>query len=132
MYSVIEEVLNYPQYASFKCVLHIPLNSIVKDYTKFNNKEKTFIQNPWTHVDFLIFNKLDKEPVLVVEVDGYEYHMNSSEQRRRDTVKDRILKEIDLPILRVVTNESGEKEKLIAMLDGIIKVSGESDWGDLN
>lgn len=126
MYSVIEEVLNYSQYASFRCVLHIPLNSIVKDCTKFNNEEKAFIQNPWTHVDFIIFNKLDKEPVLVVEVDGYEYHMNSSEQRRRDAIKDKILKEINLPILRVATNESGEKEKLIKMLDGIVKMSGES------
>ncbi|MFL0250021.1 AAA domain-containing protein [Clostridium neuense] len=127
MYSVIEEVLNYPQYASFRCVIHIPLNSIVKDSSKFNNEEKAFIQNPWTHVDFLIFNKLDKEPVLVVEVDGYEYHMNSSEQRRRDAIKDKILKQIDLPILRVATNGSGEKEKLIEMLDGVIKMSGESD-----
>lgn len=127
MYSVIEEVLNYPQYSSFKCVLHIPLNSIVKDCTKFNNEEKAFIQNPWTHVDFLIFNKLDKEPVLVIEVDGYEYHMNSSDQRRRDAVKDKILKDIDLLILRVATNESGEKEKLIEMLDEIVNMSGESE-----
>lgn len=127
MYSVIEEVLTYPQYISFKCVIHIPLNSIVNDFTKLDYEQKAFAKNPWSHVDFLIFNKLDKEPVLVVEVDGYEYHANNKEQKRRDTVKDKILEQVKLPILRVATNESGEKEKLIKMLDFIITKSGESD-----
>ncbi len=65
--------------------------------------------------------------MLVVEVDGYEYHANNKEQKRRDAVKDKILEQINLQILRVATNESGEKERLIKMLDLIIKKSGESD-----
>lgn len=126
MYSVIEEVLNYPEYISFKCVIHIPLNSIVKDFTKLNDEQKAFAENPWSHVDFLIFNKLDKEAVLAVEVDGYKYHGNNKQQKRRDTVKDIIFEQINLPILRIATNESGEKEKLIKMLDMIVKKSNES------
>jgi superfamily I DNA and/or RNA helicase len=128
MYTVIEEVLSYHEYISFKCVIHIPLNSIVKDFTKLDYKQRKFAENPWTHVDFLIFNKLDKEPVLVIEVDGYEYHSNNKEQKRRDEIKDKILEQIGLPILRVATNESGEREKLIEMLDIIIEKSG----GDSN
>ena len=27
-----------------------------------------------THIDFLIYNKISKIPLLVVEVDGYKYH----------------------------------------------------------
>ena len=127
MYRVIEEVLEAHEFSSFKCVLHIPLNSIVRDFSNLNEKEKMFAQNPWTHVDFLIFNKLDKEPVLVVEVDGFEYHMNNKEQQNRDMLKDKILKQINLPILRVATNESGEKEKLIQMLNAIMKQSGDCD-----
>ncbi|UZW13457.1 AAA domain-containing protein [Clostridium pasteurianum] len=123
IYSVIEEVLSYPEYISFKCVIHIPLNSIVKDFTKLDYEQRKFAENPWTHVDFLIFNKLDKEPVLVVEVDGHENHRNNKDQIRRDKIKDKILNQIELPILRVATNESGEKEKLIEMLDMIIEES---------
>ncbi len=52
MYSVIEEVLSYNEYISFKCVIHIPLNSIVKDFTKLNDEQKAFTKNPWSHVDF--------------------------------------------------------------------------------
>lgn len=127
MYSVIDEVLNMDEFSSFKCVMHIPLNSIVKDFTILNSEEKSFAQNPWTHVDFLIFNKLDKEPVLVVEVDGHEYHKNNEKQQRRDAIKDKILEQINLPILRIVTNESGEKERLIKALDRIIKQSGNEE-----
>lgn len=42
MYSVIEEVLSYPEYISFKCVIHIPLNSIVKDFTKLDYEQRKF------------------------------------------------------------------------------------------
>ena len=130
MYSVIEEVLAYPEFSSFKCVIHIPLNSIVKDLSILNFHERSFAENPWTHVDFLIFNKLDKEPVLVVEVDGHEYHRNSEKQLYRDALKDKILGRINLPILRIATNESGEKEKLIKMLDQVVKLSAETNVND--
>jgi len=123
MYSIVEEVLNVPQFRSFKCVLHVPLHSIVKEYSYLNAEETKFARNPWTHVDFLIYNKLDKEPVLVVEVDGYRYHRNKTEQKRRDLLKDCILQKIDIAILRIATNESGEKAKLESILEEIIKIS---------
>ncbi|MDD4321747.1 MAG: DUF2726 domain-containing protein [Acidaminococcaceae bacterium] len=90
-----------------------------------NQEERKFAQNPWTHVDFLIFNKLDKEAVLAVEVDGYAYHQNNETQSERDTLKDKILQQINLPVLRVATNESGEREKLIKMLEEVVEESGE-------
>jgi very-short-patch-repair endonuclease len=125
MYGVIEEVLSLPKYNSFKCVLHVPLKYIVKDFNGLKSEESKFAQNPWTHVDFLIFNKLDKDPELVVEVDGHEFHRNNEKQRARDSMKDKILEHINLPILRVATNESGERERLIRKLDEIINLSAQ-------
>ena len=54
----------------------------MKDVTLLNNEEKAFIKNPWTHVGFLIFNRLDKKLVLIVEVDGYEYHINNKKEMK--------------------------------------------------
>jgi superfamily I DNA and/or RNA helicase len=125
MFSIIEEVIVLPEFSSFKCVLHIPLNSIVRKSTNLSDEERMYANNPWTHVDFLIFNKLDKEPVLVVEVDGHKYHRNNEVQRHRDALKDKILARIDLPVLRIATNESGERERLIKKLEEIVKVSAE-------
>lgn len=36
-----------------------------------NDREKSYVGNINTHVDFILFNKLDKSPVLVIEVDGF-------------------------------------------------------------
>lgn len=51
-------------------------------------------------MDFLIFNKLDKEPVLAVEVDGHEFHRNNEKQIVRDKLKDKILEKINLPFIK--------------------------------
>jgi len=123
MYRIIEEVLEIPKFSSFKCAIHVPLNSIIKNINSLSDEEKSFVQNPWTHVDFLIYNKLDKEPSLVVEVDGYAFHANNEKQKHRDNMKDKILNGVNIPILRIATNESGEKERLINMLDGVINDS---------
>ena len=121
MYAVIEEVLSLPEFRSFKCVIHIPLNSLFSNFSNLTAEERKFVENPWSHVDFLLFNRLDKEALLAVEVDGVSYHRNNEKQRNRDELKDSILAKNNLPLFRIATNESGEKEKLINMLMKIVK-----------
>ena len=53
-----------------------------------------------THTDFVIFNKLDKMPVLVVEVDGYAFHANNPKQLARDKMKDTILQKYGITLIR--------------------------------
>ena len=123
MNRVIESALAEPRFRSFRHVLHVPLYSIVNDYSQLDETETQFAKHPWAHVDFLIYNKLDKEPALVVEVDGYRYHVDDKEQTKRDEIKDRVLHKIGLPVLRIRTNESGEKAKLSEALDNVISNS---------
>lgn len=40
-----------------------------------------------THIDFLIYNKISKIPLLAVEVDGYKYHQEGNKQKERDILK---------------------------------------------
>ena len=85
--------------------------------------------NILTHTDFLIFNKLDKMPVLVVEVDGYAFHANNPDQLRRDKMKDTILQKYGIPIIRMRTNESGQEARLNNKLIQILGL-GESSLDD--
>lgn len=87
-----------------------------------NDDECRFAMNVLTHTDFIIFNKLDKMPVLVVEVDGYAFHANNAKQIERDKMKDAILQKYGIPIIRIKTNESGEENKLRQKLADIMKL----------
>jgi superfamily I DNA and/or RNA helicase len=112
MNMVIEKVLSESEFQSLDRVLHQPLKMLIKDPSKLNDDECKYAMNILTHTDFVIFNKLDKMPVLVVEVDGYAYHANNPKQLERDKMKDNILIKYNIPILRIKTNESGEERKL--------------------
>ena len=64
----------------------------------------------------MIFSKLDYQPVLAVEVDGYAFHAENEKQQERDILKNNILKKYEIPIERFATTGSGEKERLAAAL----------------
>ncbi|MBC7764936.1 MAG: DUF2726 domain-containing protein, partial [Hyphomonadaceae bacterium] len=122
MNTIIEGVLSKPEFGSFERVIHQPLKMLIKDTSKLNDEECRFAMNILTHTDFVIFNKLDKTPILVVEVDGYAYHANNPKQLKRDKLKDGILKKYDIPILRLKTNESGEENRLKQKLADVLRL----------
>lgn len=112
MYALVKQVLSEDNYSKYDVVVHFPIRRIIKDFSKMDETEKNYVENPLTHLDFLIYNKLGKVPVLGIEVDGYEFHKEGSNQSKRDRMKDKILEKYDLPLIRFVTNESNEREKL--------------------
>ena len=118
--TVIERVLEAPQYDFCKHAMHIPLKFLIKDCNLLTEEESAYAMNILTHIDFVIFNKLNKIPVLAIEVDGIAFHENSPEQLERDKMKDIISRKYNIPLLRIKTNESGEEEKLKEKLDEIM------------
>lgn len=115
-YSVIEKILATDEFSKIGCVIHSSLATLVRDQTMLTEREAEFAFNPLTHLDFLLFNKMDKSPVMVIEIDGTRFHTQGSRQAARDAVKDSVLRKCGIPILRLRTNESGEEERIVAML----------------
>lgn len=112
MYSVIQEVLAEKAFSSIGCAEHVSLTTLVKDYEPLTAEERKYARNPLTHVDFLLFNQMDKRPVLDIEVDGTAFHKAESKQAKRDMKKNSILEKCAVPLLRLRTDGSGEKEKI--------------------
>ena len=68
MYSVIQEVLAEEAFSSIGCAEHVSLATLVKDYEPLTAGERKYACNPLTHVDFLLFNQMDKRPVLALSL----------------------------------------------------------------
>ncbi len=117
MFGLIKEILSNEKFLKYDVLLHFPIRRLIKDFSKLDEQETKYASNPLTHIDFLIYNKLGKVPTLAIEVDGFEFHKEGTQQAVRDKMKDKILEKYNLPILRFRTNESNEKDKLTNKLN---------------
>jgi superfamily I DNA and/or RNA helicase len=120
MFGLIKRVLSEDKFLKFDVLMHFPLRQLIKDLSKLDEQEIKYASNPFTHIDFLIYNKLGKSPVLGIEVDGFEFHKEGTKQSERDKMKERILTKYNFPILRFRTNESNEVERLTGKLHELL------------
>lgn len=120
-FSLIEEILSeYPEFHHLGVFCHTPLRNIIRDWSLLDEKEQKYISHYSTHLDFLVINHVTKKPVLAIETDGYTYHHDETEQHQRDIMKNHILEVYNLPLIRLKTNESGEKERIVSSLKSIV------------
>ena len=120
MYVLIEELLRDSRYSSLDVVCHFPMNMLIRNLVLLNEQECKYAMNPATHIDFLIYNRISKKPVLAIEVDGYEYHKNGTVQAARDMLKNHILQLYQIPLLRFQTNGSGERKIIAEWLEKLV------------
>ena len=108
-YVPLKEVLDEYYENKYGIAIHIPLNNIIRDFSILDKKELKYAKNDWTHVDFLIYNKLNKAPEVALEVDGITYH-SKLKQVENDILKNKIFKKYGLPLLRFGTKDNINKE----------------------
>lgn len=121
LYSVIENILQQEPFQLIGCAVHVSLVTLIKDYDLLSEDEKTYARNPLTHVDFLLFNKMDKSPVMGIELDGTNFHKEGSQQSTRDVKKDSIFEKCGIKLLRIRTDESGEYNRITQTLQESIQ-----------
>ena len=117
MFGLIKQVLADERFLKYDVLMHFPIRQLIKDFSRLDEQETKYASHPLTHLDFLIYNKLGKVPVLAIEVDGFRYHKQGTRQAERDKMKDKILEKYHFPLLRFRTDESNEKDKLINKLN---------------
>ena len=123
MYALIDDIITENKYSSLDVICHFPLNMLIKDPVLLNEQEYQYAMNPATHVDFLIYNRVSKKPVLAIEVDGSKYHEGNTVQASRDLMKNHILELYEIPLLRFNTNGSREKLKIVEELKNYFVMS---------
>ncbi len=116
MSDIINQVLNDFNYIGYS--MHTRLGKLVTVPDTFSDEERRYILHPWTHVDFLFYNRISKEKLFVLEVDGIRYHEQNKKQAEHDNIKNRVLQSNNIPIYRFKTNESNEKLRITEIIKG--------------
>ena len=115
-YLIVEEASQVDLAAgvlAFSCARNTVIVGDLKQLPNvLTEEERQYAHDPLTHVDFLLFNQMDKQPVLAIEVDGTGFHEAGSKQAERDIKKNSILEKCAAPLLRLRTDGSGKKEKI--------------------
>ena len=121
MYDLIRRSLAEHPDAPLDVLVHHPLVYLVSDRTALSEEENRFIDTGMSHLDFLIFNTVTKQPVLAIEVDGVSYHKECTKQADRDHMKDHILDVNHIKHMRFKTNGSKEEKILSDLLDEYLR-----------
>lgn len=120
-YAMLHEVITSDSlFSVLKVLCHVPLRQVVRETSLMSEDERRYAANYNTHLDFLIINRVSKQPVLAIETDGYSYHNDLTVQHQRDIMKNHILSSYGLALLRLSTKGSGEKEKVVLALRKLI------------
>ncbi|TDB45125.1 AAA domain-containing protein [Photorhabdus khanii] len=113
---LLREILAQEAFNSIKYHMQVDLFQLVslKNNT-FTPRELEFMRNR-ASCDFVLYFKMGKSPLGVIEADGY-YH-DSAQQAERDNVKNTILIKAGIPLLRLKTIDSNIKCKIAAFITG--------------
>jgi len=120
MATLLDDILAMNLYSCFFYQTNYPLNLLINTPNILDEEETRFAFHTPSHIDFVLYNKLDMQPVLAIEIDGYKYHALDEKQIKRDICKDGILKKLSIQLLRLSTVESNEKERVITELNKLI------------
>jgi len=113
---LLEEILAETQYNRYSYVQGMLLRNLLNTVDLLAPEEVKLVNNR-ASLDFVVYYKQDKACALVVEVDGFAFHENNPDQLRRDALKDAILAKYGVPILRLATNGSRERERIQKVLE---------------
>ena len=116
MFALLEDIVSSPDWIHLGIMPQYPLHRLIKSDIFLTEDEKSYAKRSWTLVDFILYNKTTKQPVLAIEVDGMTFHKAGSEQSKRDILKDSVLKKAGIPLLRLSTDGSNEKSRIINAL----------------
>ena len=116
LYDALQQALSEMGRSALAVVCHYPLSKLIADPALLDAEERAFVESPFSHVDFLIYNAITKQPLLPIEVDGWGFHGGNSIQQHRDALKDGLLAKYDLSPCRISTTDRVTVEVLKELL----------------
>lgn len=111
---LLREALSEELYRALTCHAQVRLNQVASSTNPALTKDELDFMRNRASCDFVLYFKVGKTPLGVIEVDGGSH--DRPEQATRDALKNSILAKSNIPILRLRTVESHIEEKIDGFL----------------
>ncbi|MDI9898377.1 AAA domain-containing protein [Rhodococcus sp. IEGM 1409] len=122
-WTMLEEILEEEKYRGLALSSQVLLRELVPVLDRLTERQVSYVQHR-ASVDFVVRNAITRQPILAIEVDGYQFHENKPEQLARDDVKNSIFGTLEMSLLRLPTTGHGEADLVRNELDAAL--AGES------
>lgn len=116
VYDMLTTAISKLGLTSTEVLCHYPLSNLIGSIMRLDEREKAYVESPFSHVDFLIYNSLTKQPLKAIEVDGWHFHKESEAQQERDNIKDRLLAKCGMQVERISTTATVNLDAIEKML----------------
>ena len=123
---MLHDIIAEQRYAHLTVSSQVLLRNLVPDPTTLTPAQRSYVQHR-ASVDFVVYNRVTNQPLLAIEVDGFAFHENKPDQRARDARKDAILVAHQMPLLRLLTTGSRERQRIRRALD-----NAEAHWARMS
>ncbi|EOS8001294.1 DUF2726 domain-containing protein [Enterococcus hirae] len=115
MAALLRDILRTDEFASLTFHMQIKLIQLVSiKNNSFTDREIEFMKQK-SSCDFVIYYKIGKIPIGVIEVDGSSH--DDKVQQERDRLKNIILEKAEIPLLRLKTTEGNIERKTKTFLN---------------
>src|SRR5574344_2120746 len=121
IYDTLQKAISAAGMKNVGILCHYPLSRLITELYDLTNEQREFVSSPLSHMDFLLYNTITKQPRLCIEVNGWQYH-NTDVQKHRDAMKDEILDKYGLKPLRLSTTA-------VITVDSIKEILINFDYG---
>lgn len=116
VWAVLQSILGEQRYEHLMVGYQVLLQNLLGDVVGLTPPQAALVRHR-SSVDFVVYNRVTNQAMLVIEVDGFAFHENNPTQLARDAIKDEILRSRRMPLLRLATTGSDEDRRIRAALD---------------
>ncbi|MBL1079062.1 AAA family ATPase [Nocardia sp. 2] len=120
MRAALEQILSEPGFQGFWFNEQVHIKHLLPDTDRLDQRQRKFTRSRSASVDFDLYNRITKQRLCVIEVDGFNHHENKPDQLALDAIKNAICAAYNIPILRFPTTGSGELDRLRTELAALI------------
>ncbi|EAD2750762.1 DUF2726 domain-containing protein [Listeria monocytogenes] len=122
---LIDEILKEPEFKHLSYQPEYEIRLLAKDLSILSDEQIKYVTNG-PSLDFIFFNKMDKEPIAAIEVDGHKFH-KYDRQKLKDSCKKDIINTLGIKFETLSTNGSGEEDKIRAFLKSTLIQNAEGE-----